>query len=343
MPIAIAIVAAGVIAGAGVVYSANKQSSAASEAANIGAQSAQESLAYQKSEAEIAREALQRAADEGKITIDEAYRAAQAAQTGGFDAARKTIGPKFDEAIALFTPYREAGNVALTDYMSLMKDASALSKNAGYQFEQDQIRKTVENLASRLTGGGPSGDIVNMATQLGRNLASTEVDKYLNRYTPIIGLGESANINVASLLQNQGTILGQLDLGQGTNEANRLISEATAKANLGMTAAGGQASLTASTMPSIALTTQNLGNLQASGIINQANINANMLSNLSNIGSSTANNLLYQDILKNPEKYGYLFGGGGTSTYSGSSTVNSGNLAAAMNQSGGFNLGSLTY
>lgn len=196
----------------------------------------------------------------------------------GYDALNR-IDQRWQEALSISQPYRNAGDVALANYESLLygtplnqtstylsakergDDMTAygdvtqpfqFETTPGYQFRFDEGMKALENSAAA-RGGVLSGANMKAINEYGQNFATTEFDNVLSRLSGLVSQG--------ALSSGQATTGSQ---NVGTQESNVLSGIGNTITQGGDTAAQ--------------LATQ-IGAAQASGYLNQQNL-PNTVANL---------------------------------------------------------------
>ena len=196
----------------------------------------------------------------------------------GYDALNR-IDQRWQEALSISQPYRNAGDVALANYESLLygtplnqtstylsakergDDMTAygdvtqpfqFETTPGYQFRFDEGMKALENSAAA-RGGVLSGANMKAINEYGQNFATTEFDNVLSRLSGLVSQG--------ALSSGQATTGSQ---SVGAQESNVLSGIGNTITQGGDTAAQ--------------LATQ-IGAAQASGYLNQQNL-PNTVANL---------------------------------------------------------------
>lgn len=150
----------------------SKQMEASEQAIQSQMQATQQQLEY-----------LQDAMDKGLIDIDEGYRVAQ------------QLLQQYNEPWA----YNKARK-----YLESPQGPQDIMSLPGVQFQYEQGQKTLENLLSKTTGGGVSGDIMKAAQEYGQGFASTQLDAALNRLSPYVETGYESATNLANLAAKRG-------------------------------------------------------------------------------------------------------------------------------------------
>ena len=201
----------------------------------------------------------------------------------GYEALNR-MDKRWQEALALSEPYRDAGDVALANYESLLY-GSTLGETAtylaaknrgddmtrfgnpdtafqfettpGYQFRMDEGQKALENSAAARSGV-LSGRTLKATQEYGQNVATTEFDNVLARLSGLVQQGAVAT--------GQATVSTQ---AQGQNEANALNA-------IGSTVMQGGGT-------SAQLATQ-VGAAQASGYLGQQAAGTGILNTAANLG-----------------------------------------------------------
>jgi hypothetical protein len=169
---------------------------------------------------------------------------------------------------------------------ALLADPSSLADRPSYQFQLEQGTEALQGAFSRGSGGGLSGRGVQAAQEFGQNLASTALDAELNRLFPFINTAVQARSNISQLQASQGS----------------------AKANLRLGGATGQANVSGQYAPGIAAGIQSQGNIAANQAILGANVQTGLMSNLANVGTqfmntAAANPGLFSTPASTPQPY----------------------------------------
>ena len=97
----------------------------------------------------------------------------------------------FGEAQNYLAPYRGAGERGLKGYEDLLANPDSIRTNPGYQFRLGEGADVVQNNALA-KGGYFSGNTGRALTEFGQNFATTELDKALSRFNPMLSLGYGA-------------------------------------------------------------------------------------------------------------------------------------------------------
>lgn len=266
MPAALAVVGV-----AGSIYAANKQSKAATSAANTQAQSAQDANRLQlqmfnqaRADNEPFRQNALAANNQLMALLGLAPQQAPQPQPTGVNTQGFTQGVYANNPLdrrignpklAAMDPLREMlpnapqilpaptqqaapQTPSMTPQQSQQSAFDLWRSTPGYQFNLDEGRKQLEASAAA-RGGLYSGQALKALTQYGQNYADRTYGDYMNRLAGISGIAQTVNA------QNQQA---------GMNYANQ------AGANL-----------------------INAGNARASGLLGQANAQSNMVNNLAGI------------------------------------------------------------
>ena len=181
-----------------------------------------------------------------------------AAQTEMADKSIAAQREMFDIGRADLAPYREGGNTAQNQLMTLFGlggDATApnygkyakdfsmsdFTADPGYQFRLDEGIKAL-NASAAARGGALSGANVKNAMNYGQNAASAEYTNAYNRYNanraaqldPIYKLyagGQAAASGSAAAANNLGSNLGTTYSNLGTNIGNTITAGGNAEAS----------------------------------------------------------------------------------------------------------------
>lgn len=110
----------------------------------------------------------------------------------------QTLRGVYDQGMQVAQPYNQAGQAGLTGYQNLLQDPSQITNDPGYQFRLNQGSEAIRRdmAAAGLRG---SGNEAIALTEYGQNYATSELDKALSRYTPLVnagtaGLGATADL-----------------------------------------------------------------------------------------------------------------------------------------------------
>ena len=216
MPAAVAapLIGAGV-QGVGSIVGGIKGSNAATNAANIQAQSAKAAMAQIQQALGQVTPGIQTAADQSKAD------ALQAALTSGqnLTGAAATAGANLTGAAnSLFNPYVQAGQGAIQNLAGLMApggqltqqfNASMMQQNdPGYAFRMQQAAKALQGSAAA-RGGALGGGTLSALQGQSQQLASNEYQNAFQRYTQ----NQNDIYNRLSGLANYGMQGGQQILG----------------------------------------------------------------------------------------------------------------------------------
>ncbi len=87
------------------------------------------------------------------------------------------------------------------------------SQLPGFEFQQQQGQKALQNLLSSTSGGGLSGAGVQGAIEFGQGLASTQTSSALANLLPFVSLETGAQADLANLASGLGTNLANLRTG----------------------------------------------------------------------------------------------------------------------------------
>ena len=148
------------------------------------------------------------------------------AQMAGYDRA----DARFKAGQKMTAPWRESGEKAMTQYEKLMglgevgdqEDAYAAFRNTpGYQFQQDEMRRSLEG--SSAATGQVGGQLMKDLMKYGGNIADQSYQNYADRLSGMSTLGANAATNSASQYAQhaQNAIgAGQAQAGQFINQAN---------------------------------------------------------------------------------------------------------------------------
>jgi len=232
-------------------------------------------LAFQKEEAEKAREFqqqqierqdefrefLRQTGEEGLLDIEQGRGRALAAGRRGDAAASEMYDPLL-------------GTGALEQARGILRDPSGVLDSPAAQFERRQGEKQMEKLLSKTTGGGLTGGSLMAAQQFGQEFAGSQIDKALGRLMPFINLDVSARQNIA-----------QIAAGGGYRDAELEMETAGRKTSTRLAGAGGSPAIFSPLkFPGIGQTMSRMGQVQGQGALQQSNIQSNLLQNLVGIG-----------------------------------------------------------
>lgn len=117
---------------------------------------------------------------------------------------------------------------------------------------------------SRVSGGGVSSRALENLQMFGKDYEAQRLNDQLNRLMPLINIVLGTRTNLANL-----------ETGKGTQEANLML--------------GGASALAGVPSQGIAEGLQNIGTIEASGIISDQNVQTQLLNNLFGLGSNLTN------------------------------------------------------
>lgn len=108
-----------------------------------------------------------------------------------YGPAKEDLKKSYGEGFNYLAPYRGAGERGLAGYESLMSDPSKITDDPGYQFRRQQGEDVLMNNALA-RGSFFSGNTGKALTEYGQNYATSELDRALQRYMPLISGGQGA-------------------------------------------------------------------------------------------------------------------------------------------------------
>ena len=133
----------------------------------------------------------------------------------------------FDQIRQDNLPALDARNFGLTGYRNLLADPGSVIKTPGYDFRFKQGVNAYDNSGAargmRLSGAQAKG-----LTEFGQNFATGELDRALNRYGNVSGLGQVGAGTIANAGQTYATNAGNTLTGMGNAAASGYIGGANA-------------------------------------------------------------------------------------------------------------------
>lgn len=259
MGIVAGLLGSAIIGGGAAAYSANKQSGAASQAAQLGAQSADQM-------AQVAREQLQYIKQQqapyqaigtqalNALGAEFGFNPYQAPQPQNVLAQGQTAAVQYRPTSTGYDGYADApgsnysgmgmGNAMRPSVQQPQLMASPVQNNykgfqadPGYQFRLQEGQRAINN--SLLAQGlGLSGAQLRASQEYGQGLASQEYGNWFNRLSGLAGIGQNATNNA---LAQSGQAFGGMQnalAGQGNALAQGAIGQGNAYANLGQNIGG---------------------------------------------------------------------------------------------------------
>lgn len=189
-------VAAAAVAAGGAIYAANKQSSAAKDAANASTNATNASIGEQRRELDINQANQQPYLDTGK-------------------SALSTL----------------AGMYGLNGQGNGKPDYSAFFSSPDYQATLQQNQQALDRDAAArgsLFSGGHSADVM----QFGQNLAAQQFGNYYNRLAGLAGIGQTSANQLGAYGQNYANAVGNLNMQNAQAQTNSIYGRANAYSNL---------------------------------------------------------------------------------------------------------------
>ena len=185
----------------------------AKEAAETQATGTTRALDILEKNMATSREDLMQARETGRADI-----------TAGYAGAESALSP-FAQ-----TNYLNMANQYLQSPTAAIMGPGALP---GAAWELEQGRKSLEAGATRTSGGGLSGQQLKEASQYAINFASTKTDEALARLQPFIGMQYGAATNLANVRKEKGTTLANLGVQTVPQTAGQAQNVASTLQNLG--------------------------------------------------------------------------------------------------------------
>lgn len=212
-------IAGAAIAAGGAIYSANKQSSAAKDAANASNQASQNSINEQQREFNINQQNLAPWLNTGKSALN------VLAGMYGLNSGSPSTGATqtlFDGTKA--TPIN--GGIA-----GSQPDYSAFFQSPDYQFALQQGQGALDRDAAArgtLYSGGHTADAINF----GQGLASQQFGNFYNRMAGLAGVGQTTATNLGQQGMQMASNIGNLNMMNAGNQMNSIYNNANAQSNL---------------------------------------------------------------------------------------------------------------
>lgn len=200
-------VAAAAIAAGGAIYSANKQSGAAKDAANASNAATQASIGEQKREFDINQQNQAPWLNTGK------------------------------SALSVLSGMYGLNGDGSGQASGAQPDYSAFYKSPDYQFALQQGQQALDRGAAArgtLYSGGHTADTM----QFGQGLASQQFGNFYNRLAGLAGVGQTAANQLGAYGQNYANSVGQLNMNNAGNQMNSIYNRANASSNLTSQLAG---------------------------------------------------------------------------------------------------------
>lgn len=133
----------------------------------------------------------------------------------------------YNQTRADYAPYREAGYSALGQIQNLLKDPSAITQQADYQFGLNQGRNNLENSASA-RGMTYSGAQAKALQQFGTDYSGSKLSDSYNRLAGIAGIGQVATNGTSNAGMNYGNQAGNTLQNMGSARASGYVGQGNA-------------------------------------------------------------------------------------------------------------------
>jgi hypothetical protein len=260
--VGVAIVGAGALGAGASIYGADKAASAQTNAAN-------EAIAEQQQQFQVAQQQLQPFINAGSANLPQ--------QQAFLDTSNPNS--PLSQLLALTTP----GTTTDSNGQPTSTETAALAQTPGYQFSLTQGLKATQDALAARGLGGPGGALAKGDTQYAEGLAGTTwqnvVNALQNSFTS--GSGALQNLTNTGASSAQALASGAIQTGQGVG--SNLVGIGNAQAGAAGTTANAVGSLGNSV--STAALLQSLTGGSGSGLYgNQAQINAGLAPGVSNGG-----------------------------------------------------------
>jgi len=145
------------------------------------------------------------------------------AYKGYADKSLNALTGVYKEGKTAIKPYMDFGKKGVSGYNALMANPASLAKDPGYQWRRAQGEEaTTRALAKNRQLG--SGNRLTALEEYGQGFASSEFDKALERYLPMIQTGTNANNTLTNLGRNYS---------YGVTGVNQALGEAAGGAEIG--------------------------------------------------------------------------------------------------------------
>jgi len=205
---------------------------------------------------------------------------------GYADRSLNVLGDVYNQGRNTLKPYLQAGNRGLSGYQNLLQNPNQITNDPGYQF---RLGQGAEGMRRQLATAGfrGSGNSAIELTKYGQDYATSEYDKALARYLPMVQTGQNATGQLTDLGRNYS---------YGVSHINEALGGAAAGAEVGSAGANSRMvtdflGMTGGNPFSSAADALNSGRNVVSGVNNLATAgNGNPLAAVGQIGRETFNN-----------------------------------------------------
>jgi len=292
-------------------------SNAASKAANLQYQAAQQAMKLIQGSLAPTNTGIQTAADQARADAVAAAGTAGTNLTGTAAAAGSNLIGAAGDANAFLNPYITAGQGAITNLAQLMAPGGALTQqfglqqmqqnDPGYQFRIDAANKALQASAAA-KGGALGGGALRSLQAQSQNLASSEMQNAFDRwntqqnnlYSRLSGLGSmglTAGTTAGANLMNANTTAGGWNVGAAGTAGNWLTQGTQYGGTAEQNAALNIANNTMSANRTMADLMTGGAAAQAAGTVGSANAWTGMASGLANVGNQVGNYYQQQNML----------------------------------------------